>query len=159
MRDQSNHINPRVAIAPAAAVSNNTAYVSTALNLQGYDSATLLIMTGTLGTAGATFAVTLTEGNLANLSDQTLVTAREIIPGVNVIDDTQPTVSPHPAAGLTLASFTGASPNGCFKLGYTGNSQYIQATITPAGNAAAAFVSAVWLLGTPNVFPTPNPPV
>jgi hypothetical protein len=159
MRDQSNHVNPRVAIAPAASFSSNTPVVSAALNMQGYDSATLLILTGVLTTTAATYTVSLTEGNLANLSDQTLVTSREILTGVNAIDSATPTVSPHPAPGLTLASFTGANGTSCFKLGYTGNSQYIQATITPASNAAAAFIAAVWLLGTPNVFPTPNPPV
>jgi hypothetical protein len=155
-RELSTHINPRPLINPAAAVSNNTAIVSSLLDTLGYDSVTLVIAVGAAGTSSATFTASLTEGNLANGSDQAAVAAYEVTNGVTVYSNPPPYAAI--GAGLTLASFTGAATNSVFKLAYVGNSRYIQLTITPAGNSAAAFISAVAILGHPDVRPTPNPP-
>jgi hypothetical protein len=48
--------------------------------------------------------------------------------------------------------------NSVFKLGYTGNSQFIRAKITPANNTGAILMSALWILGDPDVAPVSNPP-
>lgn len=141
MHDLMNHINPRPAFLPVAATTDNTPYVSNILDLQGYDSAMLVIETGSLADVDATFAVTLSEGNASNLSDASAVAAIDML------------------GGLTAASFTFAADNSCFKLGYIGNKRYIRATVTPSANTGNVFLSGVWVMGHPNVFPTPNPPV
>lgn len=141
MHDLMNHINIRPALSPVAATTDNTAYVSNILDLQGYDSAMLALVTGSLADVDATFAVTLSEGNASNLSDASAVAAIDML------------------GGLALASFTFAADNSCVKLGYIGNKRYIRATVTPANNTGNVFLAGVWVMGRPNVFPTPNPPV
>lgn len=141
MRDLMNHINIRPAILPIAAITDNTPFVSTILDLQGFDAVTLAIETGSLADVDATFTVLLQEGSAANLSDATTVAAQDML------------------GTIALASFTFTNDNSCFKLGYVGNKRYIRATITPAANTGNAFVSAIWVLGYPNIVPTANPPV
>src|SRR3990167_6738232 len=51
------------------------------------------------------------------------------------------------------ASFTEADDNETRKLGYIGVKRYIRLTVTPSGNAAAADMSAVAVLGDPRVGP------
>lgn len=140
MHDLMNHINPRVAIAPAAATTDNTAWVSNIVDKQGFDSVTLVIVTGALADADATFAVTLTEGDQSNLSDGAAVASQDIL------------------GGLTNASFDFSADNKCLKLGYTGGKRYLKATITPSANSGNAFVAAVWIMGHAAQQPTANPP-
>ena len=103
--------------------------------------AMLAIATGSLADADATFAVKLEHGSQANLSDAADVVAKDLL-------------------GTTaLAAFTYADDNKTRKIGYRGDLRYTRLTITPSGNAAAALVSAIALLGHPQKVPTVNPPV
>jgi hypothetical protein len=63
LRDLFNNINIKPAFPPVAAVTDNTAQVSTILDTFGYGSVVLALVTGTLTDADATFAVTLSESN------------------------------------------------------------------------------------------------
>ena len=56
--DLHDEINPRVAIAPAAAYTTNTAIVSAIIDRSGFESLEFVIETGAI-TAGATFAVSI----------------------------------------------------------------------------------------------------
>ena len=60
-----------------------------------------------------------------------------------------------------LASFIFSDDNKCFKLGYIGSKRYTRLTITPSGNSgtpSGALLSAVAILGHPQIAPTANPP-
>lgn len=141
MRDLFNRIHPLRAIAPAAATTDNTAWVGQIIDRQGYESVTYVILAGALADADATFTVLLEEGDQANLSDAAAVADVDLL-GTEV-----------------LASFRFDDDNETRKLGYVGAKRYTRLTITPANNTGNAFVSAVAILGHGLNTPTPNPPV
>ncbi len=140
MRDLMNHIAPKRAISPAAAVADNTAFISQIIDVQGYDSLTFLILTGSLADADATFATLVEHGDAANLSDAAAVPDAELV------------------GTEALASFTFSDDDKVFKVGYVGGKRYVRLTVTPTNNSGNSFVSAVALLGHPHWFPTANPP-
>lgn len=141
MRDLMNNIHPIVAIAPAAAVTDNTAFVSAIIDRKGYESLTFLLVTGTDADADATFTVLIEDGDVANLSDNSAVDDSQLV-GTEV-----------------LASYTFADDAETRKIGYVGDKRYVRMTVTPAANTGNAFLAAIALLGHPSLVPTPNPPV
>jgi hypothetical protein len=140
-KDLHNECSARIAIPPQSQ-SGNIALQSGLIDRKGgsggaFEALEFLILSGAIGTGAATFTTTVTEGNLANGSDQAAVASTNLL-------------------GTTAgASFTGSNPNSAFRLGYIGNARYVQLTITIAANAAPAFVSALALLAAPAVLPTP----
>ncbi|WP_247410309.1 hypothetical protein [Bradyrhizobium sp. 23] len=140
MRDLMNQLHFKPAFAPVAAVVDNTAQVSTILDVYGFGSAVLAVVTGTLTDADATFALTFNESNDPAMA------------GANAVAATDMT-------GTTaLASFTFADDIKCRKIGYIGAKRFIQATITPAANTGNLFVAGIWVQGHPASAPTTNPP-
>ena len=140
MRELHDNIDVKPGIFPVAAVTDNTAFVSQILDMQGLQSAEFIILTGSLADADATFTVLAEEGEQANLSDNTAVDDRDLV-------------------GLeSQASFTFAADNKVFKLGFRpSGKRYKRITITPANNTGSAFVAGVWVT-RPLMAPTPNPP-
>ena len=140
MRDMTNHIHIVPAFAPKAAVTDDTAQVSAIVDLSGYDSATLILETGTLTDANATFAVTMDHGDASNLSDAAAVTAADLV------------------GTLAGAGFTFADDIEARKIGYKGSKRYVRATVTPSGNTGDIYLSGFWVLGTarygPPAFPS-----
>lgn len=141
MRDLISNIDLKRAISPAAAVADNTPFVTQILNRIGVEAVALTLLIGGLADADATFAVTFEHGDQANLSDATPVPADQL------------------NGSLANAGFTVAADDTVRKIGYVGGKQYVRATITPTGNAGNVFLAAVWILGRNNLRPTPNPPV
>lgn len=143
MRDLMNHIDVKRAISPAAALTNaNTAFVSQILDTRDASAVALIIQLGAITDADATLAVTMDEGNVANLSDASAVAAADLV------------------GTLALAGATFAADDACRKIGYIGNKRYIRATITPSANdAGSIFLSASWILSRLNRSPAANPPV
>ena len=139
-RDMRDNVNPKRGISPAAAVTDNTAFVSQIFDTQGYESATFFILTGSLADADATFAVLIEDGNQANLSDNAAVAA-------NFLNGT-----------VALAGFDFSKDDSVFDIGYVGPKRYVRVTITPANNTGNAFVAGMWLGGHPHLKGTPNPP-
>lgn len=139
MKDLMNLIDVKRSISPVS-VADNTAQVGQIIDRQGFDSVTYLIALGSIADADATFAVTIDEGDVANLSDASAVAAADLI------------------GTTTLAGFQFDSDNACRKLGYKGNKRYTRLTITPTNNASAALFSAVAVLGAAAIKPTANPP-
>lgn len=137
--DMMNDIDVKRAISPVS-VADNTAAVSQVLDMQGCHAAMLVIATGSIADADATFT-TLIEHSDASGSGFTAVPDSEL-------NGTE-----------ALASFQFDDDNECRKIGYTGSKRYVRATITPANNASAALISAVWLRGHLENAPAPNPPV
>lgn len=140
MKDLMNKIHVLRAISPVS-VADNTAQVSQIIDRQGFESLTFAIATGSLADADATFTVLVEDGAAANLSDAAAV-ADESLLGTEA-----------------LAGFTFGDDDETRKIGYIGGKRYVRLTITPVNNAAAAVLSAVAVLGHPQIVPTANPPV
>lgn len=129
-----------VAFEPKAAVTDNTAFVSTIFDTQAKTHVGLALVTGTDADADATFAVTLAESDAANMAGSNAVAADDLI------------------GTLAKASYTFADDFEPRKLGYRGSKRYIQATVTPTGNTGNAFLAGLWVFKD-MVGPEPNPPV
>lgn len=139
MRDLMNNINVKRVISPVS-VSDTTAQVGQIIDRAGADSVTYIIATGSIADADATFAVLLEEGDDSGLSDAAAVADADLI------------------GTETLAGFQFDDDNECRKLGYKGGKRYTRMTITPTGNASAALVAAVCVLGHLERAPSANPP-
>jgi hypothetical protein len=140
MRDGHNNIDVKRVISPVS-VADTTAQVGQIIDRQGFDTLEYVIATGSLGDADATFTVLLEESDDSGMS------------GANAVDDK------YLLGTEVLAAFQFDDDNECRKLGYIGNKRYTRLTITPVGNASAALLSAVAILGNPANMPTANPPV
>lgn len=130
-RDMASLVRVVPIINPGTAPTDNTAIVSAVFDMAGFQSATVVIQSGSLADADATFTVLLEDGDAANLSDNAPV-ADQYLVGTEA-----------------AASFTFANDNAIRKLGYVGPKRYGRLTITPAGNASAANFSALVILGDP----------
>lgn len=139
-RDMMNNIAPTQLFPPKAAVTDNTAQVSNIIDTAGYESCTLVLDTGTLSDADATFAVTMEHGDDSALADTAVPVAADLI------------------GTVALASFTFATDNKCLKLGYVGNKRYLRMTVTPTNNTGNLFLAGIAILGHPHNAPTVNPP-
>lgn len=128
MRDLANHITVRRAISPAAAITDNTAFVSQIIDRAGYESLMFAIATGSLADADATFTTLVEHGDASNLSDAAAVP------------------DSHLTGTEAAASFTFAHDDATRKIGYVGGKRYVRLTITPAGNSGNAFVAALAIL-------------
>jgi len=139
MRDLSNNLDCKPAFLPKAAVTDNTAQVSNVVDLKSVGACALMMVTGTLSDADATFTVLIED------SDDNVTFA--------AVDDNYLT-------GLEVtAGFDFAADNVCRKIGYTGIRRYCRATVTPANNTGNLFLAGVWVLGRNSRVPTANPPV
>jgi hypothetical protein len=136
MQDLHNIIKVVPAVIPQVQTNSSAAIVGEIVDTAGYDSVELVIVTGTLTDADATFAVTVEKGDDAALAD-TASAAADLIGSGN---------------------FTFADDKACKKVGYlpksTVRKRYLRATITPTGNdAGAAPVAAVWVLSSARTQP------
>lgn len=139
MRDLMNAIHLARAVSPAAAVTDNTAFVSQIVDRRGHDGLVFAILTGSLADADATFAVTMDHGNDPALADAEAVPADQI------------------SGTLALAGFAFGDDDEVRKVGYRGGKRYVRLTVTPSANGGAAYVAAVAILGHPSMQPTANP--
>ena len=138
-KDLHNNIDVKRAISPVSE-AGNTALVSQILDTRGYESVELVILTGSIADADATFTVLIEDGDSATLTDNAAV-ADTFLLGTEA-----------------QAGFQFDDDNECRKIGYVGGKRYVRATITPASNASAALLSAVWVLGHARTAPSSNPP-
>ena len=138
-KDLHNNIDIKRAISPVS-VSDNTAQVSQILDTRGYESIELVIATGSIADSDATFVVLIEDGDSATLTDAAAVSDTFLL------------------GTEALAGFQFDDDNECRKIGYVGGKRYVRAMITPANNASAALLSAVWVLGHARTAPTANPP-
>lgn len=138
MRDITNAMHVAPAFAPKAAVTDNTAQVSTACNLKGYQSCMLALIFGTNADTDMTYTVLIEDSNddstYAAVADEYL-NGTEVLAGADFADDGE-----------------------VRKIGYTGIKQYVRATVTPGANTGNVFLAGTWILGNPSRQPTANPP-
>jgi hypothetical protein len=128
--DLHNRIKLSRAISPAAAVTDNTPFVSQILDTNDFNSNEFAGLFGSLSDADATFTVLFEDGDDSGLSDHAPV-ADQYLLGVE-------------AMGLQFDS-----DNKTFKIGYIGPKRYIRVTITPANNTGNIFLAAMWIQGHP----------
>ena len=140
MRDLHNHVHVKRAISPVS-VADNTALVSQIIDRRGFQSLEFILATGALADADATFTVLVEDGDAVAFTDAAPVIDAQLL------------------GTEALASFQFDDDDEVRKIGYAGNKRYVRLTVTPAGNAAGALISAVAVLGHPDVTPTANPPV
>ena len=138
-RDLLNNIHPVRALSPAS-VADNAAQVSQIIDTRGYDSLTFLIATGSIVDTNATFAVKVDHSDASDLSGSVAVADAELV------------------GTEALAGFQFDDDNEIRKVGYVGSKRYVRLTITPTGNAAAAFLASIAVLGHAHTRPTSNPP-
>ncbi|ABM93501.1 hypothetical protein Mpe_A0539 [Methylibium petroleiphilum PM1] len=136
MKDMYNNVDVRRAISPVS-VSDNTQIVSQVIDMLGYRSLTFCIAIGSVADADAVFTVLLENSATSDMSTAYDVYDKDMI-GTEF-----------------LASFRYDSDNQVRKLGYTGGERYVRMTIIPSGNASAALISAVAVLGHPVQCPVP----
>lgn len=139
MRDGHNVIDVKRVISPVS-VSDDTAQVGQIIDRQGFGTVEYVIATGSIADSNATFAVLLEESDDSSMSGATAVADADLL------------------GTEALAGFQFDDDNECRKLGYKGHKRYTRLTITPSGNASAALLSAVAILGRPANMPTTNPP-
>jgi hypothetical protein len=140
MRDITNNLTLKRALAPVVAGTDNTAYVSQILDTRDYDAVMLAIQIGTNTDVDVTFTVLLEESNDSGMSGQNAV-ADVDMNGTEL-----------------LAGFQFDDDNECRKLGYIGSKRYIRATITPANNGAGnIYIAGLWVC-KPLRAPAENPP-
>jgi hypothetical protein len=134
MRDGLSNKRIRPLLAPAAAVTDNTAFVSSIIDVQGYDAVTLVIITGTNADADATATVLLEESDNSNMSSQNAVADEDMV-------SMTPGTAPE-----TAAAFTFADDAETRAIGYIGSKRYIRLTVTPANNTGNQFLAGVAIL-------------
>lgn len=134
-RDLAHYLTVRRAISPAAAKTDNTAFVSQIIDRAGFEMLVFAITTGDLADADATFTVLVEHGDQANLSDAAAV-PDHLLTGTEA-----------------AASFSFADDNATRKIGYVGTKQYVRLTVTPANNTGSAFVAALAILSAARYWP------
>lgn len=134
MRDGLSNKRIRPLIAPAAAVIDNTAFVSSIIDCQGYDAVTLAFITGTNADADATATVLLEEGDNSALSDAAAVADADMVSQANG------------TAPETAAAFTFADDAETRAIGYVGSKRYIRLTVTPVNNTGNQFLAGIAIL-------------
>lgn len=140
MRDGMNDHHLVTALAPAAAVVDDTAQVSAIIDRRGFDSLTFEFLTGNNADVDATFTVLVEDGDQADLSDAAAVADDQLV------------------GTEALAGWTYADDNEPRKIGYIGDKRYVRVTVTPANNTGNLFLAILARLGCPDIRPTANPP-
>lgn len=136
MKDLFNNVKVSRAISPKAAGTDNTAWVSQIIDMQGWKSLMFVIAAGALTDVDATFAVTVDESAASDLSGSNSVAAADLLGTV---------------AG---AGFTFAGDDTVHKIGYTGTKRYVRLTVTPSGNDSGnIFLAAMAVQGHGDLLP------
>ncbi len=146
MRDLHNNIKCSRGISPAAATTDNTAFVSQIVDTANFGSCEFVFICGSIADADVTFTVLVEDGNDSGLSDNAAVDDAYLL-------------------GLEAGTVTsgnqqgnGAAPgfaddNKVFKIGYAGPKRYVRVTITPASNSGNIFLAGIWVQGHPRKGP------
>lgn len=132
MRDLYNNIEVRRGFSPAAAVTDNTAFVSQIIDMRGFKSLVWEIILGSIADADVTFVLLMEDGDDSGLSDAAAVDDA-------VIDPTE-----------LIAAPKFGSDDSVRKIGYVGEKRFVRLTITPAANSGNIFLVIVALLGDPD---------
>jgi len=133
--DLYNNIKLSRGISPAAATTDNTAWVSQIIDTANFAHTVFAFCTGSLADADATFTVLFEDGDNASLTDNAAVADAYLL------------------GTEALAGFQYDDDNETRKIGYIGSKRYCRVTITPANNTGNAFVSGMWIQSGARVDP------
>lgn len=140
MRDLANNLHLQPAFAPKAAVTDNTAQVSSTCDRAGFDSVMLAYILGTNADSDMTYTLLVEDSTTGSGSwvavDDIYLIGTEALGSADFNDDGE-----------------------VRKIGYVGPKRYVRATITPANNTGNVFIGGVWVLGHAAKVPTANPPM
>jgi len=133
MLDLRNNLKFSRGISPAAAVTNDTAFVSQVIDRAGFDAVEFVWIAGSIADADVTFTVLVEESD-TNFSGSAVADAD------------------------LLGTEAGAAPlfgsdDKVGKIGYKGTKRYVRVTITPANNSGNIFLAGVWVLGNARSLP------
>lgn len=123
------NFNTSYAYAPKAAVTDNTVQTSETLTVGASTSVDLVLLTGTLSDADATFTLVFYEGDASDMSDEAAVADADLV------------------GTEAAASFTFADDNKTFRITYRGSKKYVRAKITPANNSGNFYLGGIWIAG------------
>ena len=140
MKSLYQNIQTRRALSPVAAVTDDTAYVSEIIDMQGYESMMFVLLIGEIADVDATFVVLLEEGDDSGLSDAADVADSDMV------------------GSEALATFLFSDDDKTEKLEYHGQKRYVRLTVTPAANGGDLFLAAVALMGNPRHAPVSHTP-
>lgn len=133
-KDLKNSLTYEKAIVPLAQ-SDNTAIVSSVIDMQGYHGLNFVILSGSLADADATFTVLVEHDDVVGMGTATAVSDDELI------------------GTEAAASYTFSEDSTLKTIGYAGTKRYVRLTITPANNTGSAIFAAV-AVKAPNVMGT-----
>lgn len=126
MYDLHHDLKVTPALAPKAAVTDNTAFVSDILDTAGFDTNEFVGIFGTNADSDVSFTVLVEDGDNSALNDNAAVDDAYLL-------------------GVEAMGLNHASDGKAFKIGYKGRKRYLRITITPANNTGNVFLAAVWL--------------
>lgn len=126
--DLHNKLEFRRAISPVS-VADNTAAVSQIIDRQGFSALEFAIAIGSVADADATFAVLVEHDDDSGLATAAAVPDAELL------------------GTEAAAAFKFDDDDETRKIGYVGNKRYVRLTVTPSGNASAALITAIAVLG------------
>ena len=123
-RDLKNTLTFEKAVVPLAQ-TDNTAIVSSVIDMQGYSGLTFVILSGSLADADATFTVLVEDDSDVAMGTAAAVSDDELI------------------GTEAAASYTFSEDSTLKTIGYIGSKRYVRLTITPANNTGSAIFSVV----------------
>lgn len=139
--DLHNNIKFTKAIAPAAATTDNTAYVSDVIDTNGFLATEFAAVFGSIADADVTFTVLVEDGNTGTPGSTTLSDAAAV-DDAYLLGTEAGTVTSGAASSGAAPGF--ADDNKTTKIGYIGPKRYVRVTITPAANSGNIFCAAMW---------------
>ena len=133
MRDLYNNIEVRRGFSPAAAVTDNTAYVSEIIDMRGFKSLVWCVLLGVNTDVDMTSTILMEHGDDSGLSDA------DDVPN-SQMDPTE-----------LIMAFDFADDDSVRKMGYVGEKRFVRLTITPVDNDSGnIFLAIMALLGDPD---------
>lgn len=129
-RDLASNVKVSRGLSPAAAVTDNTPFVSEIVDTKGFGSVMFAGIAGSIGDADTTLTILVEDGDASNLSDNAAVDDQYL-------------------NGVEAISLRYDSDNKAFKIGYCGPKRYVRVTITPANNTGNIYLAGVWIQGNP----------
>lgn len=124
-KDLHNNIRVLPSINPAAAITGNGTTTGAIIDTQGFESVEHIVQSGTITDGTETFSVF--EGDAANMSDETVVAAGDLIGAAPV--------------------FLATEDNVVKKVGYRGAKRYTRIKGVGSGQTTGGFFSAIAALG------------
>jgi len=135
MKDLHHDVKYTLAEAPAAAVTDNTPFVSAILDTANFAVNEFILLLGSIADVDATFTVLFEDGDDSALADAAAVADTALL------------------GTEALATPLFSDDNSTKKIGYIGAKRYLRVTITPAANTGDIYLAALWAQGGARVAP------